>query len=95
VNWGGDEAVSPQEWCAYFGELTGIEPQFQLVVVDGTLRGNCLDATKRQAITGPCTVSWKDGFRRMYEGRYPGGAVPGQPVGGQATRLLAASKRDD
>ena len=27
VNWGGDEAVSPQEWCAYFGELTGRTPE--------------------------------------------------------------------
>src|SRR4051794_33591084 len=64
VNWGGDEVVSPQQWCAYFGELTGIEPQFQLVVVPGTLRGNALDPTKRQAITGRGAVGWKDGFRR-------------------------------
>jgi nucleoside-diphosphate-sugar epimerase len=95
VNWGGDEVVGPQEWCAYFGELTGIEPQFQLHVVPGTLRGNALDNTKRKAITGPCTVSWKEGFKRMYEERYPGGAVAGQPVGGQATKLLAASKPAD
>jgi hypothetical protein len=93
VNWGGDEMVSPQEWCAYFGELTGFEPKFQLVVVDGTLRGNTLDNTKRLSITGPCTVSWKDGFKRMYEERYPGGATFGEPVGGQATKLLAASSK--
>ena len=26
VNWAGDEPVSVQEWCAYVGELDGIEP---------------------------------------------------------------------
>ena len=27
VNWGGTDVVSIQEWCAYMGGLTGVEPQ--------------------------------------------------------------------
>jgi hypothetical protein len=27
VNWGGDEKVSVEEWCAYLSELTGVELQ--------------------------------------------------------------------
>jgi nucleoside-diphosphate-sugar epimerase len=95
VNWGGDETVSAQEWCGYFSELTGFDAKLVVQVVPGTLRGNALDPTKRLAITGPGRVGWKDGMRRMYEARYPGGAVLGQPVGGQATALLASTKPVD
>jgi nucleoside-diphosphate-sugar epimerase len=94
VNWGGDEAVSAQEWCAYFGELTGIEAKVVVQEVPGTMRGNALDPTRRMAITGPCRVGWREGMRRMLEARYPDGVTPGQPVGGQADRLLASTKPD-
>jgi hypothetical protein len=40
-------------------------------------------------------VGWKEGMKRMYEARYPDGAVLGQPVGGQATKLLASTKPQD
>jgi len=30
-------------------------------------RGVVLDNTKRLAITGPCTVSWRDGMRALAE----------------------------
>jgi nucleoside-diphosphate-sugar epimerase len=95
VNWGGDEAVSAQDWCAYFGELTGFEVKVVVQEVPGTLRGNSLDPTKRAAITGPCRVGWREGMRRMFEARYPDGAVLGEPVGGQATKLLASTKPVD
>ena len=92
VNWGGDEPVTVQEWCAYYSELSGIEANVVTKDLPGTHRGSILDPTKRKSITGPCTVSWRDGMRRMYEERYPNGAVLGHPVEGQATRLLAAYK---
>ena len=48
VNWAGDEPVSAQEWCAYLGELVGIEPDIVVKEVPGGIRGIILDATKRR-----------------------------------------------
>ncbi len=90
VNWGGDEAVSPQEWCAYFGELTGRTPEVVVREMPGTQRGSVLDPTKRRAITGPCTVGWRDGLRRTFEARYPDGVEGATAVSGQASNLLSA-----
>jgi len=67
VNWGGDEAVSVQEWAAYMGELTGIEADVEVRPLDGTLRGQVLDPTRRRSITGPCAVNWRTGIRRVVE----------------------------
>lgn len=89
VNWGGDEAVPVQEWCAYLGELTGKVPQVEAKEIPGTLRGSVTDTAKRMSITGPCTVSWRDGLRRTYESRYPGGA-PSAALDGPSARLLGA-----
>jgi nucleoside-diphosphate-sugar epimerase len=75
VNWGGDEPVSVQQWSTYFGELTGRTPQVSVVESPGTWRGVVVDATKRQALTGPCRVGWRDGMRRTFEARYPGGVT--------------------
>ena len=71
VNWGGDEAVSVQEWCAFFAELTGHDVPVDVVATPGTLRGSIADATARQAIAGRCRVHWKDGLRAAYAARYP------------------------
>ncbi|GMU78947.1 MAG: hypothetical protein AMXMBFR46_17400 [Acidimicrobiia bacterium] len=90
VNWGGDEAVSPQEWCAYFGELTGRTPELVVREMPGTQRGSVLDPTKRRAITGPCRVGWRDGLRRTFEARYPDGVEGVTAVSGQASNLLSA-----
>jgi nucleoside-diphosphate-sugar epimerase len=71
VNWCGDDAVSAQAWCAYFGELLGVEPVVEVTPVPCASVGSVGDPTKRRSITGPCTVHWRDGFRRMVEHRYP------------------------
>jgi len=71
VNWGGDEAVSVQQWCAFFAELTGRDVPVDVVETPGTLRGSIADPTARMAITGPCRVPWKEGLRAAYEVRYP------------------------
>jgi nucleoside-diphosphate-sugar epimerase len=65
VNWCGDRPVSAQEWTAYFADLLGIEAKIELAPVPGASRGSVGDHAKRTAITGPCTVDWRDGFRRM------------------------------
>jgi len=69
VNWGGDEAVTVQEWCAFFAELTGHDVPVDVVATPGTLRGSIADPTARQAVAGSCTVSWRDGLRDAYEAR--------------------------
>jgi nucleoside-diphosphate-sugar epimerase len=85
VNWGGDEAVSLQEACAFIGELAGREPDISIVEVPGSHPGVVLDPTKRRSITGPCTVSWRDGLREVFEARYPEG-----PDGPRASSRPAA-----
>jgi nucleoside-diphosphate-sugar epimerase len=75
INFAGDEAVSIQEWTAYFGELAGRTPQFRLDVVDGTHRGVAIDVSKRLAITGPCRTDWRTGMRLVFESRYPDGVT--------------------
>jgi nucleoside-diphosphate-sugar epimerase len=70
VNWGGDDPVSVQEWCAFFAELTGHEVPVDVVETPGTLRGSIADPTTRTSITGPCRVPWKDGLRAAYVARY-------------------------
>ncbi len=93
VNWGGDEPVSPQEWCAYFGELTGLQPRVVVEEQPGTQIGAVLDVTKRRSITGPCRVSWREGMARLVRERYPDGITPGQPVPGPASRLLESYRQ--
>ena len=69
VNWAGDEGVSVQEWVAYMGELIGKHAVVNVVETPGTLRGSIASDAKRASFTGPCTVSWKDGIRRVWESR--------------------------
>lgn len=69
VNWAGDEPVSVQEWCAYVGELAGLDPVVEVNPLPGTLRGSIASNARRLAITGPCQVSWRDGIRDVVESR--------------------------
>jgi UDP-glucuronate 4-epimerase len=69
VNLGGDEAVATEEYCAYAGELLGLEPTFRYT--DETYPGTFMDPTRRQAIFGPCRIDWREGMRRLIEDRYP------------------------
>jgi nucleoside-diphosphate-sugar epimerase len=67
VNWCGDEAVSVQQWSAYFGELLGVAADVVVEESPGASIGSVGDVTKRSAITGPCRVGWREGFRRLAE----------------------------
>jgi UDP-glucuronate 4-epimerase len=87
VNWGGDQAVSIEEWCGYLSELTGVPARF--APTDQTIDSVQIDLTRMHQLIGPTTVHWHDGMRRMVEARHPelleqrasAGQTP--PVGGQ------------
>ena len=89
VNWGGDEPVSAQEWCAYLAELTGREADVVVREVPGGIRGIILDNTRRMAITGPCTVTWRDGLKRVVASRLSDDDG-GSTVNDAASRLAAS-----
>jgi nucleoside-diphosphate-sugar epimerase len=69
MNWAGDEAVTAQQWCAYMGELIDQDPHVVIREVPGGIRGVVVDTSRRQALTGPCQVSWRDGVRRLVDQR--------------------------
>ena len=71
VNWGGDEPVSVQQYCAYLGELLGVEATVVVQESPGASRGAVADHAKRSSITGPCRVGWKEGLRRVAEQLHP------------------------
>jgi nucleoside-diphosphate-sugar epimerase len=71
VNWGGDEPASVQDYCAYFGELLGVDATVMVTEIPGASRGSVGDHTKRASITGPCRVGWREGFRRLAHEHYP------------------------
>ena len=72
INWGGDEDVTIEEWCTYVGELIGKPAKVVVKEAPGTLRGLVADVTKRRSITGPCTVSWREGIAQTLAARHPG-----------------------
>jgi nucleoside-diphosphate-sugar epimerase len=69
VNWAGSETVSAEEYCAYMGELVGIEPTFEYDPSAHTPLWP--DVTLMHKILGKTKVHWRDGFRRMIEARHP------------------------
>jgi nucleoside-diphosphate-sugar epimerase len=91
VNWGGDEVVTAQEWCAHFDELTGRPAQIVVAPIPGTRRGTALDNTKRLAITGPATVHWRAGMSSLFANRYRNGLDAG-PVGPRAAHAMQAAE---
>jgi nucleoside-diphosphate-sugar epimerase len=69
VNWAGSEDTSIEAWCAFLGELTGLEPKLQ--PTEKTLEPLPLDVSRLEAKLGPSRVPWRDGLRRMVEARNP------------------------
>jgi UDP-glucuronate 4-epimerase len=69
VNWGGDDAVSIEDWCTYLGKLVGVDPTF--VATDQTIESVTVDLTKMHELVGHTAVPWQDGFRRMVQARHP------------------------
>lgn len=72
VNWGGDDIVGPEDWCAYFAELTGKDVELTAAAAGVSYPSAIYDLTKRRSITGPCEIGWRDGMRDLVETLYPG-----------------------
>jgi nucleoside-diphosphate-sugar epimerase len=70
VNWGGDEAVTIQQWSTMVGEWSGKQVRFKTEPVANATRTAGTDQTKRLSITGPGKVAFRDGFRAIYDARY-------------------------
>jgi len=68
-NWGGDDAVSTEEYVTYLASLVGKTPRF--VYTDQGIAGRAIDNERRQSLIGNCTVHWKLGFQKLAKGRYP------------------------
>jgi nucleoside-diphosphate-sugar epimerase len=69
LNWGGSEAVAIEEWCAWLGELTGLEPQFE--TREGVLAPLPICTEKMDRLIGPTRVDWRSGIRRLVKARNP------------------------
>jgi nucleoside-diphosphate-sugar epimerase len=69
VNWGGSEPASIEEWCAWMGELTGLEAKFE--TSERTVGPLPVDLTRMHQLLGPTRVPWREGIRRMIEARAP------------------------
>ena len=79
VNWGGDEAVSVQEWCALFGELTGRAAEIE--VVGGRAPRSATRWTPRSGGHRP-DPAWSAGgraCRRWWPSAIPGPRLPERP----------------
>ena len=65
LNFGGSQRVSIEEWCAYIGELTGLQAQFKTnPQAFGSL---CIDTDKMHELIGSTRVDWRDGIRRQIQ----------------------------
>ena len=68
LNWGGEPA-SIEDWCAWLGELTGLEPRFtETPQAFGSLQ---LDLSRLHERVPAARVGWRDGIRRMVRARNP------------------------
>jgi hypothetical protein len=69
VNWGGDQAVSVEEWCGYLSELTGVPARF--APTRDTIDSVQIDLSRMHELVGTTSVHWRDGMRRMVASRHP------------------------
>ncbi|WP_197375045.1 NAD-dependent epimerase/dehydratase family protein [Mycolicibacterium baixiangningiae] len=69
VNWAGSETVSVEDYCAYLGELVGVEPILEYTPAAHTPLWP--DITHMHEVLGRTTVPWRDGMRRMIAARHP------------------------
>ena len=69
VNWSGSETVSVEEYCAFMGELVGVEPIFDYTPEAHTPLWP--DVTYMHQVLGRTKMPWREGFRRMVAARHP------------------------
>ena len=66
LNWGSDEVVSVEEWTRYICDVAGAPaPIFE--VNELTIPSAVIDTDAVRRVVGPCSVTWRDGFRRLAE----------------------------
>lgn len=69
TNFGGSQAVSIEQWCAYLSELSGFEPTFNPnPKAFGALE---IDTTRMHELIGKTEMDWKVGIRSMVEALAP------------------------
>jgi hypothetical protein len=69
VNWGGDDPVDVETYCAYMADVAGLKPRFERV--RDSIRHTVTDNTHRRELAGDCRVKWQDGMRKMVAARHP------------------------
>jgi len=69
VNFGGSQRTSIEQWCAYVGELIGLEPTFN--ETPGAFGSLCIDTERMHDLIGPTQVDWRDGIRNMIRALAP------------------------
>jgi UDP-glucuronate 4-epimerase len=69
VNWGGDQAVSIEEWCGFLAEITGVPVRFS--PTRDTIDSVQIDLSRMHRLVGTTTVGWQEGMRRMVAARHP------------------------
>jgi nucleoside-diphosphate-sugar epimerase len=70
TNWGGDDAVSVEQLVPWVAGQLGVPYSFT-EMTDIIAYPRNLDTARRTALTGPCRVTWQEGFRRIIEERFP------------------------
>ncbi|MEH6551357.1 MAG: NAD(P)-dependent oxidoreductase [Pseudomonadales bacterium] len=69
LNFGGSDATSIEEWCAYLTELTGFEAQFQQN--DKAFGSLAIDTTRMHELIGETRIDWKSGVLSMIRSQCP------------------------
>jgi nucleoside-diphosphate-sugar epimerase len=69
VNWGGDEVVSIEEWCALIGEL--IDKPVNFEHTDASIPPLILDVGKLNDLGFHSSVGWRDGITRLVQTSRP------------------------
>jgi UDP-glucuronate 4-epimerase len=69
TNFGGSQAVSIEQWCAYLSELSGFEPQFsENAKAFGSLQ---IDTSRMHELVGETSMDWKQGIYSMVQSLSP------------------------
>ncbi len=63
VNWGGDENVAVEDWCALIGGLIGKEPLIE--VDENAIPSLPIDVSRLNELGFHSSISWQEGMRRL------------------------------
>lgn len=63
VNWGGDDNVAVEDWCALIGDLVGKEPLIE--VDENAIPSLPIDVTRLNELGFHSSISWQEGIRRL------------------------------